>query len=272
MSKPNSCAYFFTPQPSVGNHPLFVFLPGMDETGKELMCLQTEGLEKAFDVRCFVIPPDELTDWDTLADQVLALTQAELEKLPRSSIYLCGESFGACIALKVLEKSPQFFTHIIIINSASSFHRIFWLNLGSVLFPLTPTFIYKISSFIALPFLASINRLSPDGKKYLLKAVNSAPKETANQRLSLMRNFTLDEQQLSQVTQPFLLIASQDDKLLPSQDEAQRLARIFPHAQVVTLPYSGHACLVEEDTNLLKILQAETQNPNNSSAKNHSIQ
>lgn len=81
----------------------------MDETGKELMCLQTQGLEAAFDVRCFVIPPDELTSWDVQAEQVVALTQAELEKTPRPSVYLCGESFGGCIALKVLQKFPQLF-------------------------------------------------------------------------------------------------------------------------------------------------------------------
>jgi pimeloyl-ACP methyl ester carboxylesterase len=249
--------YFFTPYHSQSDRPLFVFLPGMDETGKELMSLQTAGLEAAFDVRCFVIPPDELVGWDVLAEQVIALTRSELEKVPRPSVCLCGESFGTCIALKVVLKAPHLFDRIVLVNSASSFHRLTWLNLGSLLFPWVPEIIYRASSFVALPFLASINRLSPAGKQALLKAVSSAPKKTADQRLALLREFAIDDRRLSQITQPVLSIASQNDRLLPSVEEAQRLARIFPNAQLVTLPHSGHACLAETDVDLLKIMQAE---------------
>lgn len=74
----------------------------MDETGKELICIQTAGLEVAFDVRCFIIPPDNLTNWDEMTIKLVSLTQIELEKTPRASVYLCGESFGGCLALKVL--------------------------------------------------------------------------------------------------------------------------------------------------------------------------
>ncbi len=45
MSKTTSCPYFFTPQPCDPSYLLFVYLPGMDETGKELLRLQTAGLE-----------------------------------------------------------------------------------------------------------------------------------------------------------------------------------------------------------------------------------
>ncbi|MDF5732096.1 MAG: alpha/beta hydrolase [Rhizonema sp. PD38] len=250
--------YFITPLASNPTYPLFIFLPGMDETAADLIKIQTVGLEAAFDVRCFVIPADDLTSWDHLVDNVIALTQAELEKIPRSSIYLCGESFGGCIALLVLMKFPQLFDRVILINSASSFHRVPWLNLGSILFPWTPNFFYKISSFIAVPFLAHLNRLTPTDRQALLEGVSSAPKKTAEQRLSLLRDFTIDEQKLSQVTQPVLLIGSKGDRLLPSEAEAKRLAKIFPHPQVVTLPHSGHACLVEEDVNLYQILLAES--------------
>jgi pimeloyl-ACP methyl ester carboxylesterase len=253
----NSHSYFFTPQLSNPEYPLLVFLPGMDETGKDLMRLQTAGLENAFDVRCFVIPPDELTTLDELAEEVISLTQVELKKVPRTCIYLCGESFGACIALKVMEKTPEIFTRFILINSASSFHRLPWLNLGALLFPYTPNFLYEISSFIALPFLASLNRLSSTAIKALSDAVNSAPKKTAEQRLFVMKEFRINERNLSYITQPVLLIGSKSDLLLPSKAEAERLAKLFPNCQLVILPYSGHACLIERDINFKEILQAE---------------
>ncbi len=249
--------YFTTLYKDNPGYPLFVFLPGMDETAKDLMFFQTAGLEKAFDVRCFVIPADDLTTWDILADKVIDLTTAEIEKARPPSVYLCGESFGGCITLKVLEKAAHLFDRIVIINSASSFHRVPWLNLGSILFPWTPNFFYKISSFAALPFLAPLTRLDNDARKALVETVQAAPKKTASQRLDLMRKFEVDETQLRQVTQPVLLMGSKADRLLPSVAEAKRLAKIFPNAKILTLPNSGHACLVQKDVNLWKILQTE---------------
>jgi len=253
-SKIRSHPYFLTPELSNSNYPLFIFLPGMDETGKELMYIQTAGLEAAFDVRCFVVPPDVLTSWDEMIEKVATLTKIELEKVPQSHVYLCGESFGGCLALKVLEKFPQLFTKIILINSASSFHRVPWLSFGSLLFPYTPQLFYKISSFLSLPFLANLSRISPTASLALSKSTSTAPQETANQRLSLMREFDVDENKLSQITQPVLLIGSRNDRLLPSEAEAQYLSNIFPNHQIITLPHSGHACLVERDVNLYQLL------------------
>lgn len=165
--------YFLTPAQGPQGAPLFVFLPGLDETGKDLLRFQTAGLEMVFDVRCFVIPSHLLSNWDTLAEQVIALTQSELRLMPlsegavlRSPVYLCGESFGACIAVKVLLKAPQLFKRIILINLASSFHRVLWIDLGTLLFPWTPQLFYKLFSLTALPFLAPLNRLSYQIRSY----------------------------------------------------------------------------------------------------------
>lgn len=258
MSKVPNHPYFITPSPSNPAYPLFVFLPGMDETGKELMSIQTAGLETAFDVRCLVIPSDEFISWDHLSKRVIALTQAEIKKKTHSSVCLCAESFGTCIALKAMLSAPQLFNRIILINSASSFHRVPWLNWGSYLFQWVPEFLYKNSSFLALPALTSLNRLSPQAHHALFQSVRDAPKKAVMQRLTLMRQFDIDEMKLCKFTQPVLLIASEADLILPSVSEAKRLARILPNAQVVTLAHKGHACLVEKGVNLLKFLQSES--------------
>ena len=70
-----------------------------------------------------------------------------------------------------------------------------------------------------------------------------------------MRDFKVDESQLQQINQPVLLIGSQKDRILPSVAEVKRLAKIFPHSEVVTLPDSGHACLIETGINLDEIMK-----------------
>jgi pimeloyl-ACP methyl ester carboxylesterase len=254
MYKPNRCPYFFTPFQSHPDRPLFVFLPGMDETGRELMTLQTAKLEQVFDVRCFVIPADALDGWSALSQQLIALTKAELKKTPRQ-VYLCGESFGTCVGLTALAQDSELFDRIILINSASSFHRLPLMDFGSFLLPWAPQFLYDFSSILALPFLANVARLSPTARKALMKSAQDAPKNTAEQRLKLLREFRIDEAKLQKITQPVLLIGSQVDRLLPSVKEAHYLANVFPHAQIVTLAHSGHACLIESDMDLVTILQ-----------------
>ena len=254
LSKPHPRPYFFSPFPPCFDRPLFVFLPGMDATGKELMALQTAGLDAVFDVRCFVIPEDALNSWDSLSKRVIELTHAELRKTPRQ-VYLGGESFGCCVALNALAQAPELFDHIILINSASSFYRVPLLHLGSFLLPWTPKFLYDSSSVLALPFLAQLTRLSPTARKALMKAIQDAPKQTAQQRLKLLREFRIDVTKLQKITQPVLLLGSQNDHLLPSVAETYRLAKVLPNTQVISLPHSGHSSLVESDFNLLQILQ-----------------
>ena len=248
-------AYFFNPQESKPNCPLLIFLPGLDETGTDLMSLQTDSLEIGFDVRCFVIPPEDIDDFDLLAESALALTKAELGQTPNRPVYLCGESFGGCVALKMLLQAPKLFEKIILVNPASSFHRVFWLNFGSRLFPLTPDFFYNRSAYLTLPFLAPVNRLTSQAREGLIKTIKSAPKQTAQQRLAMMRNFTIDETKLAQITQPVLLIGSEQDLILPSVEEAKHLAKVFSQTIAVTLPHSGHACLVEPDISLYQIMK-----------------
>jgi pimeloyl-ACP methyl ester carboxylesterase len=254
MAKRHQCPYFFTSFQSDGDRPLFVFLPGMDETGKELMTLQVAGLEAIFDVHCFVIPAECLDSWDALAQQLIALNKAELEKRPRQ-VYLCGESFGTCVALTALAQMPELGDRVILINSASSFHRIPLLNFGSFLLPWTPQILYDVSSVLALPFLAQLFRLSFTACRALMKSAQDAPKQTAEQRLELLRKFRVSKTKLQKVIQPVLLIGSQQDHLLPSVKEAYQLATVFPNSRVFVLPDSGHACLIESKVELIKILQ-----------------
>jgi len=245
---------FLTPKRVQPDYPLFVFLPGMDGTG-QLLRSQTTGLEVAFDVRCLAIPQDDLTSWDELTQEVLNLIHAELEKNPHRLVYLCGESFGGCLAMKVALRSPQLFERIILVNPASSFHRHPWYGWASQLAYFVPRCFYQASAEWLLPFIAAIGQILPDDCRDMLKTMQSVPPETVLWRLSLIREFDVDETQLTRLTQPVLVVASARDRLLPSLTEARRLVNTLPNATIVVLPYSGHACLLEADINLYKIMQ-----------------
>jgi pimeloyl-ACP methyl ester carboxylesterase len=253
---------FLTPKRLKPEYPLLVYLPGMDGTG-QLLRAQTAGLEAGFDVRCLAIPREDLTSWDDLARNVLDLIDAELEKNPRRPIYLCGESFGGCLALKVAIASPKLFKRIVLINSASAFNLRPWLNWTSQLTGIIPGYLYDVGALGLLPFLASLGRVDRGDRQELLKSMRYVPPETVLWRISLLRNFHVDEKQLRTLTQPILIIAGADDRLLPSVTEAQRLLNILPNAKTVVLPHSGHACLLEKDIYLYEIMKENNFLENN---------
>jgi predicted alpha/beta superfamily hydrolase len=72
-----------------------------------------------------------MTSWDDLAVSVVNLIEEELNKQPSRSVYLCGESFGGCLAVKVALKSPDLFERIILVNPATSFNQRPLLRLGA---------------------------------------------------------------------------------------------------------------------------------------------
>ncbi len=245
---------FLTPKTLKPNCPLFVFLPGMDGTG-QLLRTQTEGLEARFDVRCLAISPDDLTGWDELAQQVIELIKSELAGTTSRLVYLCGESFGGCLAMKVAVLAPDLFHRIILVNPASSFNRRPWIAWGSQISRYLPEVAYRFSSVTFLPLLASFDQIAEVDQQALVEAVRSVPQKTSIWRMALLQQFRVPRQQLRQLTQPALILASAEDKLLPSLPEAYRLKRAFRNAYVVILPKSGHSCLLEVGVNLYDIMK-----------------
>ncbi|WP_413166397.1 alpha/beta fold hydrolase [Capilliphycus salinus ALCB114379] len=247
---------FLQPAPPQPNLPLFVFLPGMDGTG-QLLHTQIPGLANVFDIRCLSIPLEDRSNWYTLTTRTIALIQSELARNHSRPVYVCGESFGGCLALNLALKAPQLVDRLILINPASSFKQQPWLQWGSFLTQSMPGWFYPSSVLTILPFLASLGRISPDDRQALIKTMKSVPQQTSAWRLELLQSFHFDTHRLCQVKKPVLVIAGAADLLLPSVREAEFLVKHLPNSRFVVLPRSGHACLLETDIDLLEILQQQ---------------
>jgi pimeloyl-ACP methyl ester carboxylesterase len=247
---------FLKPTPAKPHLPLFIFLPGMDGTGL-LLHKQIPQLANVFDIRCLNIPLDDRSNWNTLTARTIALIKAELNRNPQRAVYLCGESFGGCLALNIALKAPHLMDRLILVNPASSFKQQPWLQWGSFLTQSMPEWFYPASVLGLLPFLASLGRISPSDRQALITTMKSVPQQTSAWRLELLQSFTLDTHRLRQLKKPVLVIAGASDLLLPSVTEAKLLAKHLPHTRLVVLPSSGHACLLENDIDLLEILQQQ---------------
>ncbi|MGB3405657.1 MAG: alpha/beta hydrolase [Microcoleaceae cyanobacterium] len=254
QSQNNRQLRFLHPTKSRTDLPLFIYLPGMDGTG-ELFHRQVPKLSKSFDIRCLSIPPEDRSDWEDLTDKTLSLIEQERTQHPHRPLYLCGESFGGCLALQVALKASERLEHLILINPASSFRQRPWVRWGAGLTQYLPQPFYQLSVFGLLPFLASLGRIEQTDRQMLFNAMNSVPQETSAWRMELLRRFDVNENQLKQIKLPTLLIAGQADLLLPSVAEAEHLAKKLPLAEMLVLADSGHACLLEKKMDLHDILK-----------------
>jgi pimeloyl-ACP methyl ester carboxylesterase len=184
------------------------------------------------------------------------LIRAEVEQKPLQPVYLCGESFGGCLAIKVMLRSPQLFHRLILVNPASSFNRYPWVYWGSHLGHLLPEPLYPLSSLGFLPILAALDRIAPKDQEALLEAVRFVTHRSSIWRQALLREFYVSDAQFRSITLPTLIVASGSDRLLPSVNEARRLVNLLPNAEMQVLPYSGHASLLEQDVNLYNMMRS----------------
>jgi len=242
--------------PATPSRPLFVFLPGMDGSGA-LLQPQVAGLSAGFDIRCLSIPPDDLRGWDELTEQVAALIRMEQQRHPGHTTTVCGESFGGCLALRLITRFPSLCDQLILVNPASSAQRQPWIGACSFLTQLLPTPIYQLSTLSLCNLLIASHRVCRPTRLQLLAAMQAVKPQSSAWRLALLRQFRLEDLPLDRVRQPVLILASEADRLLPSQREAKRLARFLPNTTVIQLPDSGHACLLEDQLNLSAILRSQ---------------
>lgn len=238
---------------TLGNLPLLVYLSGMDGTG-QLLDYQLADLAPYFEVWALVLPSHDRRSWlDLVAD--LQTLMRQLNPQGDRPLYLCGESFGGCLALHLLSRYPDLAHHLVLINPASAFSHNPWIRWTVPLIDwLAPT-LYSLATVALLPLLANWDRVPDPQRQSLLAAMQSVSPETAAWRVSLLEQFAREPLPLNLIHQPTLIISGGNDRLLPSSQEAQRLQRQLPRAKTLLLPKSGHTCLLEPQVNLAQLLQ-----------------
>ncbi|WP_448573096.1 alpha/beta fold hydrolase, partial [Trichothermofontia sp.] len=182
------------------------------------------------------------------------LIQAEQQHTPQRPVYLCGESFGGCLALQLAMQFPRLVHHLILVNPASSLGRRPWLHGSGWLARTLPSELYGLSCVALVQLLVNRGRVSELVYRTLLQTVRSLPQATVARRLEQLCQFAPAPTALRRIWQPTLIVASGADRLLPSVAEAAYLQHHLPQGRSHILPHSGHACLLEPQVQLNVIL------------------
>lgn len=259
----------------INDSPLLLFLPGLDGVGMGLI-LHHKALGKVFKVQCLHIPVQDRTPFEGLVKLVEEAIRLEHAYRPNTPIYLVGDSFGGCLALAVAARNPTIDLVLILANPATSFGR----SQLQPLFPILEAF--PDGLHVTIPYLLSLvmgepvkmatvgieGRLSPLQKIEQLSGnltallpllsgmANIIPKETLVWKLKLLKTASAyTNSRLHAVKAEVLVLASDKDNMLPSQDEAQRLMNSLSNCKVRRFKDNGHTLLLEDSLNLLTIIK-----------------
>ncbi|XP_004494663.1 phytyl ester synthase 1, chloroplastic [Cicer arietinum] len=266
---PNECVV------PLNDSPTLMFLPGMDGTGLGLS-LHHQALAKFFEVRCFHIPVHDRTPFEGLVKLVEEAVKIEHALSPKKPIYLVGDSLGGCLALAVAARNPTVDLVLILVNPATSFGR-------SQLQPLLPILeALPDELHVTVPFLLSFvmgdpvkmasvnigNKLPPtkiiEQLSYNLTSLlpclpelaNIIPKDTLHWKVKLLKSAAAyTNSRLHAVKAEVLVLASGKDNMLPSVNEAQRLAGTLKNCKVRIFKDNGHTLLLEDSIGLLTIIK-----------------
>lgn len=151
---------------------------------------------------------------------------------------LVGHSLGAAIALQLALDQPQHVTGLVCISGAASFQ-------------IDPTFINlfrlpqtqrKAQELLARFFVPQHGK--SNWYPNLLKSLPTVRNSLWYADLHASAHFDL-RSQLSRITTPTLVLAGQEDPLVPISD-ATHLARQLPNARIKAFPQHGHLLMLEE--------------------------
>ncbi|KAL6509142.1 hypothetical protein OROGR_022452 [Orobanche gracilis] len=242
--------------------PVLLNLPGFDGVGLGLL-LHHERLGK--------------TSFTDLVKLVESTVRLECSRNPNRPIYLVGESFGGCLVLAVAARNPDIDLVLILANPATSFTKS-----GSqlhALVPLSTMIPEQLSS--SLPYLLTLLTGAPlkmvaaaKGKRLPLEQVI---RELSQGTMAMLSNLSslsdvlnteslrwkLDilksgaayaNSRLHAVKAQTLILASGQDQLLPSKEEAERLCQLLPKCEIRVFHDKGHALFLEDGVNLVSIL------------------
>lgn len=250
--KESSKPVLFAPTFPQLDKPLMVMLPGLDGTGK-LFVSQMKPLSRHFDVRCLKIPESNRQDWQGLAKSVITQIRHLQDNRP---LYLCGESFGGCLALQIAMDAPDLLSRLIVINPASALQRHTWLRWTTQYADYVPEWLFRASGTIALPLLANFDRMGTYERELFIRTVRPISQACVTWRIGMLHRFEAQPNRLARIQAPTALLASGRDRLFPSDQEAKLLQRFLPRAKTYELPQSGHVCLLENEVDLAQCLKA----------------
>lgn len=239
----------YNPRVSIrGEGRAVVLVPGLNGTG-ELFYLQVPRLERSYRVATYALREDA-ESLDRLAADLSRVVDA-VSPIDRRAIVV-GESFGGAVALTFALKHPERVGALVILNSFPYFAPQVRLRLAIAGLSVLPWGAMPLMRHLTAFRLHSPHTHSAEVKQFIELTANTTRAGYLN-RLKLLKRFDVRDQ-LQNIRQPALFLASEHDHLVPAVAQARLMADRVPSSVMRVLKGHGHICLIAPDLDLAQIL------------------
>jgi len=232
-----------------GAGPLLVYVAGLDGTGA-LFFKQAASLARDFRVATFRLRDGADFTYEHLVSDVASIIRDAGEE----RAVVLGESFGGTIALQFALRHPELIERLIIVNSFPRFRGRIRIRLASLLARHLPFNLTWLARVVFSKVGLSIDRVNAADRRFFFDAMRTVQKAGYARRLELISTLDL-ESRLSEINAPTLFVAGERDLLVSSVREARQMASHVQNATVKTVPFAGHACLLNERFDLREVLR-----------------
>ncbi len=231
-----------------GAGPLLIYICGLDGTG-ELFFRQAPGLADSYRVVTFPLRAEGEFTYDDLTGDIKRI----MDRLGDPQAVILGESFGGTVALHFALRYPNRVKRLVVINSFPRFRGRARIRLAARLASAIPSFLIPLVRRVGNSIGLFLDGVAWNDRKKTHRALRASLLSGYRRRLQLIAEVNLEER-LPAITAPALFIAGTRDRVVPSVDEARRMAALMPNAAVHIVPGAGHACLLGGKVRLADIL------------------
>jgi len=266
-----------------GSLPLCLYFPGIDGQGLTATS-QFVRMGKAFDVYAMTIDASDRTSFDRLVQLAGEFLEHALSESPASRpVYLVADSWGALLALGVALERPSLCHRLVLVNPATTETQTGLSRLMQIAAPALaisggalPPGLRTALPLALGPALGSPARMAEHWFRQQRASAGAAreavgalvqqaealaeqlPPATLDWRLKMMRRAVRKlGPSLRRVEQRVLVVAGEEDRLLPSADEAKRLGGLLQRSATRVIPGAGHSLLQERGVDLVSIIKEE---------------
>jgi pimeloyl-ACP methyl ester carboxylesterase len=228
----------------VGAGSPLVMIPGMDATGR-LFYRQAPLLGRRYRVATYATRDSARTMGDLVGDldEVLSVLAPGGEP-----VTVFGESFGGGIALSYALERPERVAELVLLNTFPWFgpqRRLRLANLALRMTPWNPMPLLR--RWTARRLRAS--RTGPDDVRRFIEVSADTTLEGYRNRLRILRDYDV-RPRLHEIRARTLLIAAEEDRLVPSMEQARLMAARIADATLVVLRGHGHECVISHEIDL----------------------
>lgn len=219
----------------------------MDGTG-ELFYRQVARLAPRWRVATYALRDSA----DRMDDLVADLAAVVGEAGGGEPATIVGESFGGALALSFAIAKPELVRALVVVNSFPRFLpqvRLRLAILGVLAIPWGAMSVVR--RFTASRLHSS--HTSEETIGAFLERTRRTTKEGYLNRLRILERYDVRDD-LGRLRPPVLFLAADEDHLIPSVEQARRMATRAPDATLRVLEGHGHACLLAPDVDLDAIL------------------